>query len=140
AAAPLLTGTTVWGALLLFWPGAGSTRADGPSPERVRAAGRRLGRFLRDAAGTGHALGPGPAPRTLVQPPARKRGPAEALAAAGRRDDPEDVNSAREQKGRPFSHVCHAGCSACFMEVWSAVRHHTDAAQHIFQPVGAMAC
>ncbi|GAA3073773.1 SpoIIE family protein phosphatase [Streptomyces glomeratus] len=82
AAAPLLTGATVWGALLLFWPGAGSTRADGPSPERVRAAGRRLGRFLRDAAGTGHAVGPGPTPRTLVQPPARKRGPAQALAAA----------------------------------------------------------
>jgi GAF domain-containing protein len=82
AAAPLLTGTTVWGALLLFWPGAGSAQADGPSPERVRAAGRRLGRFLREAAGTGHAVRPGPAPRTLAQPPTRKRGPAEALAAA----------------------------------------------------------
>ncbi|MEV5784740.1 SpoIIE family protein phosphatase [Streptomyces sp. NPDC052287] len=92
AAAPILTGTTAWGALLLIWPGSDTAgpagpspervRAAGPSPERVRAAGRRLGRFLRDAAGTGHAVRPGPAPRSLPQPPARSRGPAEALAAA----------------------------------------------------------
>nr|WP_248001805.1 GAF domain-containing protein [Streptomyces sp. RPA4-2] len=50
AAAPILTGTTAWGALLLIWPGSDTAGPAGPSPERVRAAGRRLGRFLRDAA------------------------------------------------------------------------------------------
>ncbi|MGI5507749.1 SpoIIE family protein phosphatase [Streptomyces sp. CA-106131] len=82
AAAPILTGTTVWGALLLFWPGSDTAGTAGPSPERVRAVCRRLGRFLRDAADTGHAVGPGPAPRSLLQAPALKRAPAEALAAA----------------------------------------------------------
>nr|WTB32973.1 SpoIIE family protein phosphatase [Streptomyces sp. NBC_00830] len=81
AAAPILTGTTTWGALLLFWPFSDTAEAAGPSPERVGAACRRLGRFLRDAADTGHAVGPGPLPRTLPQPPARKREPAEALGA-----------------------------------------------------------
>lgn len=82
AAAPLLAGTTVWGTLLLLWPGIGSAEADDPGTERVRAAGRRVGRFLRDAADSGHAVGPGPAPRTLTRPPNGRRGPAEALAAA----------------------------------------------------------
>ncbi|WP_393101309.1 SpoIIE family protein phosphatase [Streptomyces sp. LN325] len=68
AAAPILTGTTAWGALLLIWPGSDTAGHAGPSPERARAAGRRLGRFLRDAAGTGHAVRPGPAPRSLPQP------------------------------------------------------------------------
>ncbi|MFE3264084.1 SpoIIE family protein phosphatase [Streptomyces sp. NPDC059215] len=82
AVVPLLTGTTAWGALLLIWPGSGSAGPAGPSPERVRAAGRHLAWFLRDAARTGHPLGPGPVPRTLPQPPARARAPAEAVAAA----------------------------------------------------------
>ncbi|MGW3028067.1 SpoIIE family protein phosphatase [Streptomyces sp. NPDC001221] len=82
AAAPILTGTTVWGALLLLWPGSDTAGPAGPSPEQVRAAARRLGRFLRDAADTGHAVTPGPAPRSLPPAPARERGPAEALAAA----------------------------------------------------------
>ncbi|WP_351231457.1 SpoIIE family protein phosphatase [Streptomyces sp. NPDC002133] len=82
AAAPILTGTTAWGTLLLFWPVSDGAGPAGPSRERVGAVCRRLGRFLRDAADTGHAVGPAPLPRTLPQPPARKRDPAEALAAA----------------------------------------------------------
>ncbi|MFS4093576.1 GAF domain-containing protein, partial [Streptomyces sp. AF1A] len=38
AAAPILTGTAVWGALLLIWPGSDTAGTAGPSPERVRAA------------------------------------------------------------------------------------------------------
>ncbi|GGT22776.1 SpoIIE family protein phosphatase [Streptomyces chromofuscus] len=84
AAAPILTGTTAWGTLLLFWPGSDIAGAAGPSPERVMAASRRLGRFLQGVADTGHPLGPGPLPRTLAQPPAHERTTAEAaLAAAG---------------------------------------------------------
>ncbi|WP_316768547.1 SpoIIE family protein phosphatase [Streptomyces sasae] len=84
AAAPIVTGTQAWGSLLLMWPGSGTAgdRAADPGPDRVAAACRRLGRFLRDAADTGHAVRPGTAPRTLPQPPARRRLPAEALAAA----------------------------------------------------------
>ncbi|MER6978537.1 SpoIIE family protein phosphatase [Streptomyces carpinensis] len=82
AAAPIVTGTTPWGSLLLLWPGSDIAGSAGPSPERVSSACRRLGRFLRDAADAGHAVGPGPAPRTLPQPPARRREPAEAQAAA----------------------------------------------------------
>ncbi|MDX3772032.1 SpoIIE family protein phosphatase [Streptomyces sp. AK08-01B] len=81
AAVPILTGTTAWGALLLFWPCSDTAEATSPSPERVRAACRRLGRLLRDAADTGHAVAPGPLPRTLRQSPASTREPAEALAA-----------------------------------------------------------
>ncbi|GGN27040.1 SpoIIE family protein phosphatase [Streptomyces fuscichromogenes] len=58
-----------------------SAGAAGPSPERVAAVCRRLGRFLRDAAGADRAVRPSPAPRTLAQPPPRGRDPAEALAA-----------------------------------------------------------
>ncbi|MEW1775962.1 SpoIIE family protein phosphatase [Streptomyces sp. NPDC086777] len=82
AAAPIVTGTTAWGALLLLWPGPGTAGAGAPGPERVAAACRSLGRFLRDAAGTGHAVRPGPAPHALPRPHARGRDPVEALAAA----------------------------------------------------------
>ncbi|MFK0150681.1 SpoIIE family protein phosphatase [Streptomyces sp. NPDC090493] len=85
AAAPIVTGTTAWGTLLLLWSGAdaeGAAGATAPRPDRVAAACRRLERFLCAAADTGHAVRPGPVPRTLPQPPARSRGPAEALAAA----------------------------------------------------------
>ncbi|MFF7468885.1 SpoIIE family protein phosphatase [Streptomyces sp. NPDC008092] len=79
AAAPIVTGIRAWGTLLLLWPGSDSA---GPEPARVTAVCRRLGRFLRDAADTGHAVRPGPAPRTLPQRSAHGRPPAEALAAA----------------------------------------------------------
>ncbi|MFD8818956.1 SpoIIE family protein phosphatase [Streptomyces sp. NPDC059627] len=81
AAAPIVTGTSAWGSLLLFWPGNDTAGAAGPRPDQVAAVCRRLGRFLHAAADTGHAVLPGPAPRTLAQPPARGRDPAEALAA-----------------------------------------------------------
>ncbi|MFE2706904.1 hypothetical protein [Streptomyces mirabilis] len=65
AAAPIITGTRAWGTPLLLWPGSDTAGVAGPGPDRVAAACRRLGRFLRDAADTGHAVRPGPAPRTL---------------------------------------------------------------------------
>ncbi|MFF7216909.1 GAF domain-containing protein [Streptomyces sp. NPDC008238] len=80
AVAPILTGATAWGTLVLLWPRSADTAA--PSRERVAAAGERLGQFLRDTADNGHALRPGPRPRTLPQPPVREREPAEMLAAA----------------------------------------------------------
>ncbi|MFG2958417.1 SpoIIE family protein phosphatase [Streptomyces sp. NPDC048291] len=98
AAAPIVTGTTAWGTLLLLWPGS-DTGGVGPGPDRVAAACRSLGRFLRDAAGTGHAVRPGPAPRTLPQPPARGRDPASALAAADLVERLPDGNCALDLEG-----------------------------------------
>ncbi|MEU1600919.1 SpoIIE family protein phosphatase [Streptomyces sp. NPDC005708] len=82
AASPILTGTTTWGTLLLFWPCCNTAELASPGPERVGAACRRLGRFLQDAADAGRPVTPGSRPRTLPQPPARKWEPAETLAAA----------------------------------------------------------
>ncbi|MFF5139624.1 SpoIIE family protein phosphatase [Streptomyces sp. NPDC013157] len=107
AAAPIVTGTTAWGTLLLLWPGADTARAAGaagPGPDRVAAACRRLGRFLREAADTGDAVRPGPAPRTLLQPPARSRDPAEALAAAGLVERLPEGNCSLDLKGT-FTYV-----------------------------------
>ncbi|MEV7387424.1 SpoIIE family protein phosphatase [Streptomyces sp. NPDC091215] len=99
AAAPIVTGTTAWGTLLLLWPGSGTAGAAGPGPDRVAAACRSLGRFLRDAAGTGHAVRPGPVPRTLPQPSARGRDPAAALAAADLVERLPDGNCALDLEG-----------------------------------------
>ncbi|MEU0185459.1 SpoIIE family protein phosphatase [Streptomyces sp. NPDC006207] len=82
AAAPVLDGSEAWGALLLFWPCCDAAELAGPSHERVGAACRRLGRFLRDAADAGHPVTPAASPRTLSQPPAQEWEPSEAQAAA----------------------------------------------------------
>ncbi|MFE2545357.1 SpoIIE family protein phosphatase [Actinacidiphila glaucinigra] len=82
AAAPILTGSEPWGALLLFWPCCDTAEVPAPSHERVGAACRRLGRFLRDAADSGHPLTPAAYPRTASRPPVQEWEPAQALAAA----------------------------------------------------------
>ncbi|MEU1542375.1 SpoIIE family protein phosphatase [Actinacidiphila glaucinigra] len=82
AAAPILADSTPWGALLLFWPCCDNAELAGPSHERVGAACRRLGRFLRDAADAGHPITPAAHPRTASQPPAPDWEPSQALAAA----------------------------------------------------------
>ncbi|MGW6404373.1 hypothetical protein [Streptomyces sp. NPDC055134] len=50
AAAPIITGARAWGTPLLLWPGSDTAGAAGTGPDRVAAACRRLGRFLRNAA------------------------------------------------------------------------------------------
>ncbi|MFI8182379.1 SpoIIE family protein phosphatase [Actinacidiphila glaucinigra] len=82
AAAPILTGSAAWGALLLIWPCCDTAEVPAPSHERVGAACRRLGRFLRDAADAGHPVTPAAYPRTASQPPAKEWEPSQALAAA----------------------------------------------------------
>lgn len=104
AAAPIVTGTRGWGALLLLWPGSGTAGATGPGPDRVAAVCSRLGRFLRDASDTGHAVRPGPAPRTLPHPPARSRDPAEALAATDLVERLPEGNCSLDLEGR-FTYV-----------------------------------
>ncbi|MCQ4080956.1 SpoIIE family protein phosphatase [Streptomyces sp. RB6PN25] len=135
AAAPILTGTTVWGALLLFWPGSDTAGSASPSPERVGAACRRLGRFLRDAADAGHAVGPGPLPRTLPQPPARRREPAEALAAADFAERLPEGSCSLDLEGR-FTYVSATAAALLGISVpdligtrpWQSLPWSTDVA------------
>ncbi|MGW3248059.1 SpoIIE family protein phosphatase [Streptomyces sp. NPDC001070] len=82
AAAPILTGATAWGALLLFWPCCDTAELADPDPDLVGSVCRRLGRFLRDAADDGSPVTPAALPRTLPRPPTRTWEPAEAQAAA----------------------------------------------------------
>ncbi|GAA2911675.1 SpoIIE family protein phosphatase [Streptosporangium fragile] len=82
AAAPITTGATCWGALLLMWPGARPTRLTPEELNAISAACRRLGEFLRQAAESGHPVLPGPESHLLAQPRTRVVGPEEALAAA----------------------------------------------------------
>ncbi|WP_217552548.1 SpoIIE family protein phosphatase [Streptomyces sp. GbtcB6] len=104
AAAPIVSGTRAWGTLLLFWSGSDTAGSAGPRPDQVAAACRRLGRFLREAAGTGRAVRPGPAPRTLAQPPARSREPTEAPAAADLVERLPEGNCSLDLEGR-FTYV-----------------------------------
>ncbi|AWW43047.1 SpoIIE family protein phosphatase [Streptomyces cadmiisoli] len=82
AAAPILTGITVWGTLLLLWPSADTAGPIGTNPRRVDSACRRIGWLLRDATAAGRPVTAAALPRTLPWLPAREREPAEALAAA----------------------------------------------------------
>lgn len=82
AVAPIFTGSTAWGTLLLFWPCGETVEPAGPGHDRVGVACRRLGRFLRDTAEAGRPVTPGPQPRTLPRPPTRTWDPVVALAAA----------------------------------------------------------
>ncbi|MEU4091684.1 SpoIIE family protein phosphatase [Streptomyces sp. NPDC026673] len=82
AAAPILAGSTAWGALLLFWPCCDVAEPVGAGRERIRAACRSIGRCLQDAADTGRPVTPTAAPRTLSPSPTPDLEPSEALAAA----------------------------------------------------------
>ncbi|MDT0566013.1 SpoIIE family protein phosphatase [Streptomyces sp. DSM 3412] len=81
AAAPITTGTDVWGGLVLHWP---ASHPPQPSPrerEAITATCHRLGLLLRKAADSGHRVRPAAEP--VMLPPLRRRlaGPAEAQAA-----------------------------------------------------------
>ncbi|WP_093797218.1 SpoIIE family protein phosphatase [Streptomyces sp. Wb2n-11] len=82
AAAPVTSGATVRGGLVLLWPG---THPPQLSPEEhavVEAGCRRLGRLLQQAADRGDPLLPAGRPRTLPPPAGRTPSPAEATAIA----------------------------------------------------------
>jgi serine phosphatase RsbU (regulator of sigma subunit)/PAS domain-containing protein len=81
AAAPITTGTTAWGALLLLWPGSDATRMSAHQHEVVDSACERMGALLRRAAEDGRPILPGREPHIPAMPSARTAGPAEALGA-----------------------------------------------------------
>ncbi|MDX2602314.1 SpoIIE family protein phosphatase [Streptomyces caniscabiei] len=81
AAAPITTGTDVWGGLVLQWPASHPPRPSPREREDITGACHRLGLLLRKAADSGHPVRPAAEP--LMLPPLRRRlaGPAEAQAA-----------------------------------------------------------
>ncbi|MFE7708372.1 SpoIIE family protein phosphatase [Streptomyces sp. NPDC057486] len=82
AAAPIATGTTLWGALVARWPCSHPSRLRRHERDAVRASCRRLGLVLRQAADSGHPLLPGPEPQALASLRANARGPTQEVAAA----------------------------------------------------------
>nr|WP_232789581.1 SpoIIE family protein phosphatase [Streptomyces jeddahensis] len=81
AAAPITTGTTAWGALLLLWPGSHPPQLTPHERDMIMAACHRLGLLLQQTADDGHPVLPDPEPRILSPRRARVPGPAEAAAA-----------------------------------------------------------
>ncbi|QYX75410.1 GAF domain-containing SpoIIE family protein phosphatase [Streptomyces akebiae] len=81
AAAPITTGTDVWGGLVLHWPASHPPRPSPREREAITATCHRLGLLLREAADSGHRVRPAAEP--VMLPPLRRRlaGPTEAQAA-----------------------------------------------------------
>ncbi|WP_406506400.1 SpoIIE family protein phosphatase [Streptomyces sp. NBC_01602] len=100
AAAPILTGATAWGTLLLFWPCCDTAELAGPGSDRVGLACRGLGRFLRDAAQADRPVAPGTLPRTLPRPSIREWDPAVARAAADFAERLPEGNCSLDLEGR----------------------------------------
>ncbi|BDD76925.1 MULTISPECIES: SpoIIE family protein phosphatase [Streptomyces] len=80
AAAPVLSGSTVRGGLVLLWPGNHPARLSAGEQDVIRAGCRRLGDTLQRAIDRGEPLRPPERPRTL--PPAAPRTPSPAEATA----------------------------------------------------------
>ncbi|WP_326746593.1 MULTISPECIES: SpoIIE family protein phosphatase [unclassified Streptomyces] len=82
AAAPITTGTTVWGALVVRWPSSHPSPLTRHERNAIHTSCRRLGLLLRQAADSGHPLLPGSEPQVLAPLRARARGPAKGAVAA----------------------------------------------------------
>ncbi|MFD3455105.1 SpoIIE family protein phosphatase [Streptomyces sp. NPDC058691] len=82
AAAPFASGSTVWGGLVLQWPGSHRPRLNTHETEAIHHACRALGRRVARAAADGHPVRAGDQPRLLPPPRPRTVWPAEAQAAA----------------------------------------------------------
>ncbi|MEU6341030.1 SpoIIE family protein phosphatase [Streptomyces sp. NPDC046977] len=82
AAAPVTSGGTAWGGLVLQWPGSRPSRMSAHEAEAIDRACRRLGELLRQAAADGRPVRAGAHPRVLPPPRPRTVWPAEAQAAA----------------------------------------------------------
>jgi PAS domain-containing protein len=81
AAAPITTGTTVRGGLVLLWRGSHPPHLSAGEHEAIRSACHRLGVILRQAADTGDPVLPGSEPRVLGPGRGQAPRPAEARAA-----------------------------------------------------------
>lgn len=83
AAAPITTGPTVWGGLVLHWPASHPPALSPHEREAIQDVCDRLGLILRQAAESGRRVRPGTEPLTLSPRPVRTVGEGEAQAAVG---------------------------------------------------------
>lgn len=100
AAAPVASGTTVRGGLVLLWSGAHPPRLSPDESDAVETGCRRLGVALREAADRGEPLLPAERPMTLSPPAGRTPSPAEAAALAAFVDRLPGGSCALDVQGR----------------------------------------
>ncbi|TXS52327.1 SpoIIE family protein phosphatase [Streptomyces sp. t39] len=99
AAAPLTTGTTIRGGLVLLWPHAHPPTLSPEEQDAIDAGCRRLGHLLLQAADRGDPLPLGRT-RILPPPPGPALSPAEAQAVAGFLDRLPGGSCALDLNGR----------------------------------------
>nr|WP_202497619.1 SpoIIE family protein phosphatase [Streptomyces sp. SID5469] len=83
AAAPITTGPTVWGGLVLHWPASHPPTLSSHERDAIAGVCERLGVIMRQAANSGHPVVPGLEPRILPPSQTRTAGHHEAQAAVG---------------------------------------------------------
>ncbi|WP_455569998.1 SpoIIE family protein phosphatase [Streptomyces rishiriensis] len=83
AAAPITTGPTVWGGLVLHWPASHPPALSPRERAAIEDVCDRLGGILRRAAESGRRVRPGAEPLMLSPRPVRTAGEGEARAAVG---------------------------------------------------------
>ncbi|MEU0147087.1 SpoIIE family protein phosphatase [Streptomyces sp. NPDC006288] len=81
-AAPIRTGATDRGGLVLLWPGSHAPQLSPEERGAVIAGCHDIGMLLQQAESAGTPILPGPQPRVLPTPEQTAPGPAEALAVA----------------------------------------------------------
>ncbi|MFG1704287.1 SpoIIE family protein phosphatase [Nonomuraea sp. M3C6] len=83
AAAPLRTGSRVWGAWILFWPASHAYELSPHEVEVINLACDKLGALLKEAADRGHPPAATGEPRVLLPEQPEAPDPQYALAASG---------------------------------------------------------
>lgn len=81
AAAPIITGTTSWGALNLLWPGAHYAELSQSKIDTINSTCDRVGALMQQIASSGGSVQPGREPRLISLPRTRRTGQDEAQAA-----------------------------------------------------------
>ncbi|MFD9498203.1 SpoIIE family protein phosphatase [Streptomyces sp. NPDC060035] len=81
AAAPIRTGTTDWGGLVLLWPGSHPPELTPRERDAVAGGCRDIGMLMQQAEAAGHPVLPGTQPRVLPPPEPPVPDPAEGSAA-----------------------------------------------------------
>ncbi|MEU1889560.1 SpoIIE family protein phosphatase [Streptomyces pristinaespiralis] len=82
AAAPVISGATVWGGLVLLWPGTHPPQLSPDERDAVEKGCRHLGSLMQQAADRGDPLLPTGRPRLVPPPAGRALSPAEATSVA----------------------------------------------------------
>lgn len=100
SAAPITSGTTARGGLVLLWPGTHSPQLGADERAAIESGCRRLGDLLQEAADRGDPLRPAGRPRTLPLPSGRTAPPGEAAAVTAFVDRLPGGSCALDMNGR----------------------------------------